>query len=268
MIPVRPPTDEWNSIEVHVDVREGPWWRLFEEVEGAAIVHVDLTPNTAHEEEAFALLDADERARWKRFLYPAPARRYALCRGALRALLCRQLACSNHALVFGAAERGKPYALVRGARASIGFSVSHSGKHGLIALASGGMLGVDVEDRTALRNLDLVIEAVLTPDEQAEMAQVDGPAKTRAFFRSWTVKEALAKALGTGLALDVSTFEVPTAIRRGMRTDTFRFPDSPAITWRVENLGNEDFAAAVAYEIAPHPGIAGNAAPDLPTPAV
>lgn len=66
-----------------------------------------------------------------------------------------------------------------------------------------------------------------------------------------TAKEALIRALGTGHSLDVSQFQLPPNMRNGEATGLFRFPHLPSFTWRLENLSNEHFAAALAYELEP-----------------
>ena len=139
----------------------------------------------------------------------------------------------------------------KGRPAPISFNVSHSGEHGLIAFAEQGRLGVDVEERSAQRNLDGLIRTVLGPAEQAELEMACGNHKLHLFFNLWTIKEALIKALGTGLSLDMSRFEVPSAMRRGETTSMFQFPHLPTFRWRLENLGNEHFAAALAHELDP-----------------
>ena len=63
------------------------------------------------------------------------------------------------------------------------------------------------------------------------------------------MKEALIKALGLGLSLDMSRLEIPPAMRRGKRTGIFRFPEAPTARWRLDDLGNEHFAAAIACEL-------------------
>ena len=68
-------------------------------------------------------------------------RRFVLCRGALRAILCGDLGCENERLTFGERRYGKPFALVDAMPAQISFNVSHSGRHGLIAVAQDGQLG-------------------------------------------------------------------------------------------------------------------------------
>ena len=150
-------------------------------------------------------------------------------------------------------DYGKPFALVDGIPAVISFNVSHSGECGLIAFAPAGRLGVDVEEITPRRDLASLIEAVMGPDEQAELAEMRGTARLRQFYRLWTCKEALIKALGTGFSTDVSRFQVPPNIRRGELTGTFRFPHLPTVTWSLQDIGRGEFAAALAYEL-PGPG--------------
>ena len=231
----------------------GRWWRPFARSGDAAVLHVDLAPHGAREAEALAWLSADERSRWNRIRHAGRRREYALCRAALRAVLCARLGCSSDELSFEEARRGKPHARLRGAPAPISFSVSHSGGHGLLAVARGGRLGVDVEERVPRRDLDALIAAVLTPIERAEIEAAGAGERIGRFYGLWTIKEALVKALGTGLQLDLAGFEVPPAMRRGVTDGIFRFPHLPSVTWRVENLGNEEFAAAVAHEWKPEP---------------
>lgn len=214
-------------------------------------LHIDLSPNPAREAAALALLDEQEQTRCRRFADSGSRRRFTLCRAALRAFLCDQLSCSNEELAFGASYYEKPFAIVQGLPSPVSFNVSHSGKHGLIAFAPEGRLGVDVEECVPRRNLEILIEAALTHAERADIASLQGNSRRRIFLKFWTVKEALIKAVGTGLSLDMSTFEVPLAMRRGANTAIFRFPQVPSVHWRVESLDNEDYIAATAHELVP-----------------
>lgn len=219
-----------------------------------AIVHVDLAPNVDREAEAITWLSDAEQSRWKRFLHPAPASRYALCRAALRSILCHWLDCGNDELVIAQDDLGKPFALLGDKSVRVSFSVSHSGGHGLIALARQGRVGVDVEELNTPRGLELLIDSVLSPGERACVSSGNRTERTRDFLRLWTMKEALIKALGTGLSLDMSAFEVPAGMRQGAARGVFRFPESPDAAWRVADIGGRDFAAAVASEVVPSGG--------------
>ena len=225
------------------------WWRRYRETGSSAVIHVDLTPHAARSVAALAWLDQAERERWHRYRYAHPRREFGLCRAALRATLCHRLGCDNHELAFETVQHGKPVALVRGRPAPISFNVSHSGSHGLIALAPEGRIGVDVEERRARPDPDGPIRTVFAPAERAELAAAHGTSKVDLFFALWTMKEALIKALGIGFSIDTSTFEIPAEMRRGSRSSVFRFPHAPTVSWRLENVGNARFAAAVAHEL-------------------
>ena len=193
-------------------------------------------------------LDQDELSRSRRFLYPGPSRRFVLCRSALRAILCGQLGCENRRLTFGQSRYGKPYAMLRNERITTNFNISHSGKHGLIAFAPHGQLGVDVEERVAREDIDDLSKMVFGPNEQSALALAGGQRKIDLFFKFWTIKEALIKAVGMGFSLDPSSFEIPSAMYSGT-TSRFQFPQMPAPDWQIECIGNEEFAAAIAYEV-------------------
>ena len=225
----------------------GGWWRLFRQLESVVVVHVDLAPDAANEEHARRWLDEGERLRSRRFQHEGARRRYVLCRASLRSLLCTALDCDNQSLEFDATAHGKPFATVEGLPAPVGFNVSHSGVHGLIALAPRGRVGVDVEERAPQRNLDVLVGAVLGPEERAEVAAASGLRQLHLFLDLWTMKEALSKAHGMGLSLDVSGFDIPTSMRNGSRNGSFRLPNEPDVEWRLANIGTDQVAAAVAY---------------------
>jgi 4'-phosphopantetheinyl transferase len=221
---------------------------------GAAEVYfVDLSPHAVREAAASTRLSEDEQARAGRFLYPGPRRRYVLLRGAVRSLLCERLSCSNEDLTFESAEHGKPFAVVRGAPANIHFNMSDSGNSGLIAIVTRGRIGIDLEERTENRDLAGLAETVFGQEEQATFASATGQSRVDCFYRLWTFKEALLKALGTGLYLDVSGFQVPPAVLCGEAGAVFRFPHLPDIGWWIEDIGTADFAAAIAHEVVEEP---------------
>ena len=229
------------------------WVSPYRETGDVLVVHVDLTPTEDREDRALTWLDREEHDRRRRYRYERPRREFALCRAALRSLLCRQLDCRNDRLAFGTTGHGKPFALVDGVPAPVSFNVSHSGRHGLVGIAPQGRLGVDVEERIPRFDLEGIGEIVFGPWERTDLAEARGSEKSQFFFNLWTLKEALIKALGTGFSLNPSGFEIPTAMRHGAKSGLFRFPHLPDVTWRLENLGNAEFAATCAHELDPVP---------------
>ena len=176
-------------------------------------------------------------------------RHYCLCRAALRANLCRILGCSNEQLSFHYLQHGKPVAMVDGRRVSAGFNVSHSGDHGLLAFGRSSDLGVDLEIRNTTTDVISLSESVFSPGEQSKLLATQPESRRRLFFRLWTMKEALIKALGTGFSLDPASFDVPKTILAGEREGIFRFPKLPARRWYLADIGEPRFAAAIAWEI-------------------
>ena len=224
------------------------WWSPFRAIDGASVIHVDLRSDSAREKEAMAWLDRAETQRLRRFRIERPRRDFTLCRAALRVHLCERLDCANDALSFGFHEHGKPFARVDGQPVPISFNVSHSSPHGLIAFAPRGRLGVDVEMRRPGRDFDGIAASVFGPNERAAVVAAWGEDKIRLFYRLWTFKEALIKALGTGFTLGPSRFEVPSAMIHEANSGRFRFPHDPADEWRITCLGGAGFAAAIARE--------------------
>ena len=141
--------------------------------------------------------------------------------------------------------------MVEGRRVGTAFNVSHSGQHGLIAIARNGCLGIDVEERFPQRDFEGIGSLVFGPEERRLLGITAGPDRVHLFYRLWSMKEALIKALGTGFSLSPSRFEVPGAILQGDKTAVFRFPHLPSKAWLLVDLGEPRFAAALAYSLLP-----------------
>jgi 4'-phosphopantetheinyl transferase len=79
------------------------------------------------------------------------------------------------------------------------FNLSHSGAW-LVCALHDRPVGIDIEATRA--RLDLPADLILHPAEQVEQRGLEPAAARDHFFRLWTLKESLLKALGTGLGLD------------------------------------------------------------------
>jgi phosphopantetheinyl transferase (holo-ACP synthase) len=78
----------------------------------------------------------------------------------------------------------------------LGVSISHSRRFVAVVAGLAGPVGVDLEDRYP-RDVTGLAHRWFTPTELAWMA--DQPEELEAFLHLWTGKEAVGKALGTGL---------------------------------------------------------------------
>jgi phosphopantetheinyl transferase len=84
-----------------------------------------------------------------------------------------------------------------GAKSGIFVSLSHCGPKLACVATTLGLVGIDIEQPRPGRNIAGIAEAAFGPMER-ERYNHEGAA---GFYRIWTVREAVAKALGAGLSL-------------------------------------------------------------------
>jgi 4'-phosphopantetheinyl transferase len=93
---------------------------------------------------------------------------------------------------------GKPIAVDETGRSALSISASHSGSRLALACASDGIVGIDIEQHWS-RDFRLLAQRAFGAEEQALVAN-EGE---RAFYRIWTLREAIAKATGAGLVMAI-----------------------------------------------------------------
>lgn len=155
-----------------------------------------------------SLLDHQERAAADRFVFAADSRRFTTSRAFLRLILSRYLHADPRSLSFVKGEHGKPRLAVDPGAAPCHFNVSHSGSFGLAAVAWQREVGVDIEwTGRAVRHLE-VARRVFTRAELRQLEELPEAERALAFFTGWTRKEAVVKALGTGISQPLDSFAV------------------------------------------------------------
>ncbi|MCJ2141374.1 4'-phosphopantetheinyl transferase family protein [Methylobacterium sp. E-066] len=168
---------------------------------------VDLALSPDQLDLCAAVLDAAERDRAARFLRPVDRMRYRASHAALRLILGEALGLAPAEIRLEAGAGGKPE-LAGSARGTLDFNLSHSGGRALIGLARGAAIGVDVEEIRPITDALRIARAHFAPDEAAALAALSPNAIDHAFFGLWTRKEAVVKALGSGLSLPLNRFSV------------------------------------------------------------
>jgi 4'-phosphopantetheinyl transferase len=96
---------------------------------------------------------------------------------------------------------GKPYLLGKDAPF---FNLSHAGHYVACALSQQAV-GVDIEERSPV---DEPLARRCFTDNELSAVLTANSLDTDAFFRLWTLKESYLKYLGSGLSLDLLSFEV------------------------------------------------------------
>lgn len=140
-----------------------------------------------------AALTTAEHVHRARFRRAADRDRFLLGRATLRIELGRRLGCAPQLVPISTAEHGKPFVL-----GGPEFTVSHSGDVVLVAVSE-APVGIDVEQVVP----DLIDDLVgyLSPRERADLAALGPGMRARGACTAWTIREAIGKLFGMGLAL-------------------------------------------------------------------
>jgi 4'-phosphopantetheinyl transferase len=216
--------------------------------------HVDvwataLDPAPDVQERLERWLDADERGRAARFVFPRDARRFRVARGTLREILGAYLGATPDAVRFVYAAAGKPALTAPFATAGVEFNVSHSGEVALYAIGAGSRIGVDVEQVRPLDDLEALAERNFSAAERRTLLALPPAAREPAFFACWTRKEAFIKALGDGLSYPLDAFTVSLAPGEPARFVDIRGEPATAARWTLAALDvAPNYTAAVAVD--------------------
>jgi 4'-phosphopantetheinyl transferase len=198
-----------------------------------------------------ALLSVDELQRADRYKFDLHRDRYIAARGNLRLILAHYLHIPPVEVQFGYGTSGKPHLAdvlsevsINGTR-NLEFNVSHAENLAIYAIARDKAIGVDVEYKRPIENVEQLAQRFFNRQESAQLKNLSPSAQQDLFFQIWTLKEAYLKATGTGLTgLD----RVQTNWHDGKLTGLC-FPncDSSWQTYQFQPLPNDNsYIAAMA----------------------
>jgi len=191
-------------------------------------------------DDAQALLSDDERARQRSFVSPDLRRRFGAARAGLRTLLGRHLDLDPRRLAFATNEFGKPRVAGDG---QVHFNLSHCEERAVLAISDTADVGIDLERERPVEHVDLAKRYFHPNEVTAITASPDEAEQRRAFFLVWTLKEAVVKALGTGLSTPLDSFEV------AIGTSTPRLavaPEGAPRTWWLHAAMADGYCCALA----------------------
>lgn len=115
-------------------------------------------------------------------------------------LLAQKLNVNPEDLLFAKHEYGKPYLLNH----TLHFNHSHSQQYYALALSERVKdIGIDVEELDRKVRLDSLAQHAFHPDEYATWQNLEQDREY--WFKVWTTKEAVLKASGLGIRLDLNT---------------------------------------------------------------
>lgn len=161
-----------------------------------------------HEAAFAAVLDDTERATADRFHADEDRRRYVCAHALLRCALGFVSGENARRLRFRTDAHGKPELDAPGQDPPLRFNLSHT--RGLVccAVAWGREIGVDAERTDRGVDVDLMAGRFFAPDEVAALRRLDPVARGDRFTAIWSLKEAVVKAVGRGLAIPLDGFSI------------------------------------------------------------
>jgi 4'-phosphopantetheinyl transferase len=161
----------------------------------------------------FHALSAAERAQARRYRHPSDADRYMMRRYWVRMILAGYLHTAPELIRITRSPSGKPI-LKEPPKASpehehtkTELSISHSRDITLLAVATCGPVGIDLEFMDTHFNPEGMPRVALSGNERKLFEQVQDSDKLSWFLNLWTAKEACLKFLGSGLLEDPRTCE-------------------------------------------------------------
>ncbi len=178
-------------------------------LEGVHLWRAPLTADDAMRERFYAFLTAEEKKRAGRFHFVEDRFRYIVARGCLRYILGMYLNCDPCEVALASNPWSKPFLVEDGGQKSrLRFNLSHSGGMALYGLTLDREIGVDLEEMRPLDDLESMASMVFTPREIEILDSVSTAEKEEIFFRFWTRKEAVIKAVGRGLSIPLARMDV------------------------------------------------------------
>jgi 4'-phosphopantetheinyl transferase len=166
----------------------------------------------------------------------------------LRTLLARYLHVEPASIQFEFGVFGKPYI----AGNSVHFNLARSREHTIVAIAARRRVGVDIEDVSHPREINALVQRILTQRELARLRDSSEPRQREMFFRYWVRKEALLKGIGTGLSTPMNRVDVSDSADSEEATVTIPTILGRAAEWKIYDLNfageDKNCVAAVAIE--------------------
>jgi 4'-phosphopantetheinyl transferase len=187
-----------------------------------------------------ACLSTEEKLRASRYRNCSDRIQFITARAGLRNILAIYTGCTPAAHQVTTTSAGKPQLANN---SSVFFNVSHSDGLIAIAVSRDAEVGIDVEkiNDTAYQELQ---KSSCSLFERKWMTSLPREERCHAFYRLWTVKEAVAKAEGSGLSVSLPDISVNLSVPGAVEVLAY---DSKTLPWSIAEIPTPDgFAGAVA----------------------
>lgn len=158
----------------------------------------------------YSVLSMEEQEKYDSMKHRKGASCFLFRKGMLRVVLSEYTLQKPEDMIILRNERNKPYLPEK----KVAFNLSHSRDYLFIGISENGEIGVDVESAQAFqRRRRSLLEDIYSKEELALYDSLkeyeNAEHHQEEFFRiAWVRKEAVVKALGTGITVNLSDFTV------------------------------------------------------------
>lgn len=229
----------WEHPPPDLALREGEvhLWRAQLDLEPAALQALE------------PVLSEAEREKAARFYFQKDRGRYIASKACQRAVLGAYLGRRPDSLTFCVNPYGKPGLSGESGGEALQFNLSHTRELGVLAVARGAELGVDVE-RVRIQAMVMEIgRRFFSPQEVAALEALPAAEQNEAFYLCWTRKEAYIKARGEGLSFPLDQFSVSLAPDQPPALLSNEIDPAETRRWHIYHLEvGPGYASALAIE--------------------
>ena len=191
-------------------------------------------------------LSKDEIVRAERFKFEADRVRFVASHGALRKILGSYCAAHAQDLVFGLGNHGKPF--LTSPILPVQFNLSHSGTRAAIAVTRNTRCGIDIEKVRAQISDQAIAERFFCAREIEWLQSLPAERRSPGFFRLWSVKESILKAVGSGMSIPLSKVDASPVLEGSSSSLSIEDGGELISLWVAELQSIEGYTAALAVE--------------------
>ena len=196
-------------------------------------------------------LSASEKELAAACFLPKAGMRFAVARGALKSSLARYLNVPASELRFAYGANGKPKLPVNLNRGKLKFNLSHSRGLGLFVVTRDLEAGIDLEYVRERAGTEEMARRFFSPADMEQLHSVPAAVRHEVFFECWTRKEAYLKALGSGLATPMRSFDM--ALHPTEKEGWLQSSNGSAWRWSLHTFTpSPNYVAALAVEGTDH----------------
>jgi 4'-phosphopantetheinyl transferase len=155
---------------------------------------------------AQSFLSVNEKKNAARFAYDIDTYLFSIRHNLLRLILGNYLNCDPAKIKFNSNHYQKPH--IAHPNTFIQFNISVSSNRFVAAFCQQHTIGVDIELIRQIDEMPQLINDYFTKEEREWVTSHPEKMRTSAFFQIWSRKEALVKAIGKGLNIELNKIDI------------------------------------------------------------